>query len=528
MTRRRARHPSGRATDREIGVVAAVLVAGSEKAAAHRLGLSHSTVKHHVANARSKVGVATTAQLVWILAPRLPQPEAKAQPDDLPIRSSRPPLTRRVHLPMRRARLRGVAGQLARTPAAARPPLPEPAVSVAFPAETVQRAVRVAVPSADVTSWTVAADAYPARTPSTEALDRVVAMTGGGTVGIFVKTLRSLRHWPPITGLPEHLRESMIARFPWRVEADVYASQLLEILPTGLRGPRVYLVEELGDERARVWMEDVPPSDANWDAARYTAAARLLGRMAGRTLRDGLPERTPTLFTGLRFIFTGRTASSDIPAIRDPESWRHPAMAMVLSADRALREDLQRLADAAPAMIDELEALPSALAHGDACPQNLLAEPGRAGDFVLIDWGFTALAPVGYDLGQLLVGRAERGKLDIAELGALHDIVLDAYRRGLSDEGQEPRRRRRPTRLRRRDAPALRVHRTPVYGAPSPVRRGIASAPHRARSICALAPRPRHRPRMAPVMLASPLQSVRPLRTPQRTPERVGMAQSTD
>ena len=29
---------------------------GSEKAAAHRLGLSHSTVKHHLANARSKVG----------------------------------------------------------------------------------------------------------------------------------------------------------------------------------------------------------------------------------------------------------------------------------------------------------------------------------------------------------------------------------------------------------------------------------------------------------------------------------------
>ena len=55
-------------------MVAAVLVAGSEKAAAHRLGLSHSTVKHHLANARSKVGAETTAQLVWILAPRLPGP----------------------------------------------------------------------------------------------------------------------------------------------------------------------------------------------------------------------------------------------------------------------------------------------------------------------------------------------------------------------------------------------------------------------------------------------------------------------
>jgi DNA-binding NarL/FixJ family response regulator len=55
-------------------VVAAVLATASEKAAAHRLGLSHSTVKHHLANARSKVGATTTAQLVWILAPRLPEP----------------------------------------------------------------------------------------------------------------------------------------------------------------------------------------------------------------------------------------------------------------------------------------------------------------------------------------------------------------------------------------------------------------------------------------------------------------------
>lgn len=56
-------------------MVAAVLVTGSEKAAAHRLGLSHSTVKHHLASARSKVGVETTAQLVWMLGSRLPEPD---------------------------------------------------------------------------------------------------------------------------------------------------------------------------------------------------------------------------------------------------------------------------------------------------------------------------------------------------------------------------------------------------------------------------------------------------------------------
>lgn len=64
-----------RATEREIVVIAAVLETGSEKAAAHRLGLSHSTVKHHRAKARSKVGAETTAQLAWILAEWLPEPQ---------------------------------------------------------------------------------------------------------------------------------------------------------------------------------------------------------------------------------------------------------------------------------------------------------------------------------------------------------------------------------------------------------------------------------------------------------------------
>lgn len=80
MTRQPSR-PAERTTDREVAVVAAVLVAGSEKAAAHRLGLSHSTVKHHLANAGTKVGAETTAQLVWILAPRLAGHEEAANAD---------------------------------------------------------------------------------------------------------------------------------------------------------------------------------------------------------------------------------------------------------------------------------------------------------------------------------------------------------------------------------------------------------------------------------------------------------------
>jgi DNA-binding NarL/FixJ family response regulator len=80
VTRRYHRPP--RATERELAVVAAVLETGSEKAAAHRLGLSHSTVKHHLASARSKCGAETTVQLVWILGPRLPGPDEVGRSED--------------------------------------------------------------------------------------------------------------------------------------------------------------------------------------------------------------------------------------------------------------------------------------------------------------------------------------------------------------------------------------------------------------------------------------------------------------
>jgi DNA-binding NarL/FixJ family response regulator len=79
--RRRSRDLAARATEREVAVVAAVLAAGSTKAAAHRLGLAERTVRSHLANARSKLGAESTPQLVWILRSRLPEHEGLVQND---------------------------------------------------------------------------------------------------------------------------------------------------------------------------------------------------------------------------------------------------------------------------------------------------------------------------------------------------------------------------------------------------------------------------------------------------------------
>jgi Phosphotransferase enzyme family len=312
----------------------------------------------------------------------------------------------------------------------------QPHVTTDPPPDTVARVLALAAPSEEFVGWRLEPDAYPARTPSTERLERLLAQTRDGrTVSVFVKTIRSLRHWPTIAMLPEPMRGETIARFPWRVEAETYASDILDALPSGLRAPTVFSVEDLGDDRVRIWMEDVAAPEAAWDEATYTRAARLLGRLAGRSMREGFPDGSPRLFPGLRFIFEGRTLAVDLPALRNDETWRHPVMVRVARADPDLRADLLGLGEEAPELMTMLESLPRSLAHGDACPQNLLPDPGEPRGLVAIDWGFVGLEPVGYDLGQLLVGRFENGDLGVSDLAPLSDLIEDGYVAGLGDEG---------------------------------------------------------------------------------------------
>jgi hypothetical protein len=305
-------------------------------------------------------------------------------------------------------------------------------------ADTVRRVFEVAAQGAEIAAWTVVPEVYPAVTPSTGALERVVATTTDGRrVSVFVKTLQALRHWPMFESIPPDLRE-VAAGFPWRVEIGVYGSGLLDDLPDGLRAPRVFLIEELGDDRTRLWMEDVVAPPTEWDLARYEAAARSLGRLAGRFPVARLPADLPPLGVGLRDYMRLRIDSSTIPALRSEETWRHPLLQAAAAADPALRADLLALADDVPSILDALDALPHTLAHCDACPQNLLADPALVDGFVAIDWSFTTTVQVGFDLGQLIAGRAESGELDPADLPGVHAAIVPAYLLGIHEEGLDP------------------------------------------------------------------------------------------
>lgn len=309
-------------------------------------------------------------------------------------------------------------------------------MGVAFTASAVGRVLGAAAPSTEIAEWAVIPDEYPAMTPSTASLERVVATTTDGRrISVFAKTLQSIRHSPAFETIPDAFREAAVAGFPWHLEADVYASGLLADLPDGLRSPRLLLIEELGDDRTRLWIEDVAAPPAAWDLARYQIAARALGRLAGRFPAAGLPAELPPLGMGLRAFFRLRIESTVLPPLRGDQTWGHPLMRTALAADPSLRADLLALADDAPLLLDVLDDLPQTLAHWDACPQNLLADPERVDGLVAIDWSFTTSAPIGFDLGQLLVGLAQTGELHPAELPAIHAAIVPAYLEGLRNEG---------------------------------------------------------------------------------------------
>ena len=77
--------------------------------------------------------------------------------------------------------------------------------------------------------------------------------------------------------------------------------------------------------------------------------------------------------------------------------------------------------------------MPTGTAHGDTCPRNLLVSPQTDG-FVLIDFGFWCRGPIGFDLGQLLLGEVQMGERSATELYVLDEVCLSAYHRGLLAE----------------------------------------------------------------------------------------------
>ncbi len=249
----------------------------------------------------------------------------------------------------------------------------------------------------------------------------------------FVKHVQSWSRSPLFADVPPEIADMAEASVPWRTEPMAYRSDLGNRLPDGLRMPRASGVFDLDEKSASIWLEEIITTPVVWDPARFARAAYLLGRLAASPRVRELANVGGLGWTVHDYL-NGRVRNQVLPLLHDRDIWEHPLVARAF--DEALRSRLLRVADQADALVDELAGLALGVAHGDACPNNLLVTPEHDG-FVLIDYGFWTEAPIGFDLGQLLVGDVQIGRQDAAGLRTVDDVIVPAYVDGLHAEGCE-------------------------------------------------------------------------------------------
>lgn len=280
-------------------------------------------------------------------------------------------------------------------------------------------------PSAEIAEQRVEPVDCPSYALSTAGLHRVIGTTtSGASWSFFVKSVRSLRVWEGLAEFPEAMRPLMGELFPWRADADAYLAA--EPLPDGLRMPRLCRLDVLDDDRLVMWLENVEQSPVAWDLDRYHRAARLLGELAAMRPAQG-PD------TSLRMFVMNVPPRLMIPALLDEKVWRHPLITPY--ADERLREDIAFLAGRIPTILEALERLPHTGVHGDASPQNLLVPADGSAEFVAVDWSWNSPSAIGFDLGQLLIGRVHDGLLPAADLPAVQEAVIDGYGSVMKHDG---------------------------------------------------------------------------------------------
>lgn len=254
---------------------------------------------------------------------------------------------------------------------------------------------------------------------------------GDRTVSVFVKVVQSWALSPLFANVPPEHRAAALAQLPWKIEPLVYGSALAGALPEGMRMPQVYAVIDLGPDAAAIWMEDVQWMPHRWTYADYTRAATGLGRFATSTQVAAAiePIRRTVGAPTVRDYVQGRVAMQVLPALHDPGLWQHPLVSRHFAAHR---ERLLDLAERLPTLLSELETLPVGLGHGDACTRNLLT--ACDGTLVVIDFGFVRYAPLGVDLGQLVLGEIQLGERSPDDLVELWSTCLAAYATGVRRE----------------------------------------------------------------------------------------------
>lgn len=245
--------------------------------------------------------------------------------------------------------------------------------------------------------------------------------------------------WSVVLKVLQPAYDALLGRFPaesrteledayrWDREVLAYESGLFDRLPKGFAAPQALAIDRRAD-RCWLWLEDLGADGARWDIARYALAARHLGRFNGAFPQGTFDASWVTRRWLATWLLTGFGSRAQFVLDNDAV-WAHPDVRAGFASDA--RDRLRtRWADRR-ALLDRLLARPHTLCHLDAFRKNLF---DRGGQTVAIDWSYVGLAPIGAEVGHLVMGSvafAEHGH----DTGALAAASLDAYLVGLRESG---------------------------------------------------------------------------------------------
>jgi hypothetical protein len=274
---------------------------------------------------------------------------------------------------------------------------------------------------------------HPITAPATGSLTRVVVRAHDPEpveLRLVAKVVQSAIHGlPPFVPLED--RQRIAAGIPWRLEPEVYTAGTADLMPPGLRLPRLFAAVEHPDDRITLWLEDVDPVEDPWSAADLARAATGLGRLTVRRAEQVLHTLPPGAF--LPYMVENALHQWALPVLRGDDVWAHPAFGQPAVA--ALRDDLLPLADDVDDLLESLSGVPWTNTHGDPTPMNMLRPRSVPEEFVLIDWGTASRGPVGWDVVPLVFGPAENGTAPADDLPDRLAVAVPAFESGLAVEG---------------------------------------------------------------------------------------------
>jgi len=248
--------------------------------------------------------------------------------------------------------------------------------------------------------------------------------TGGGTFG---DSVVSRFDSPGRTAIVKIVKRNEVGSdhpLSWRRELDIYNSEWLRNrLPAGLQLPDC-LGSATTDDAAVIVVADVPFDDPLVrGVAWYGDLATLLARLSACAVDD------PTVPSWASRGFLEYEIGLVESAIPDVVKQQSPAVDEVIDVWRPL---LERVGPVGAQLVDALRSLPVGLNHLDAFSRNA----ARVDDhFVMIDWAYTGLAPVGCDAASLIAITAMAREVPAGDLDSLREAVTTGYASGLAAGG---------------------------------------------------------------------------------------------